>query len=57
LLNVSDEGDKREKWQLIKTNKNTRAVSALGDDESALTKRTMTQIAKAADSAWESNRK
>ena len=57
LVNGNDERDKRDKWQLIKTNKNTRSVSKLRDDESALTKRTMSEIAKAADARWESNRK
>jgi bifunctional non-homologous end joining protein LigD len=49
--------DERDKWYLIKTNKNTRAVSQRRDDESALTKRTMTQIASAADAVWQSNRR
>jgi bifunctional non-homologous end joining protein LigD len=51
-----DERDGRDKWHLIKTNKNTRAVSKKRDDESALTKRTMLQIASAADAVWQSNR-
>ena len=51
-----DERDTRDKWHLIKTNKNTRAVSKKRDDESALTKRTMMQIASAADAVWQSNR-
>jgi bifunctional non-homologous end joining protein LigD len=51
-----DERDARDKWQLIKTDRNTRAVSEKRDDESALTKRTMKQIALAADAHWESNR-
>jgi bifunctional non-homologous end joining protein LigD len=51
-----DERDSRDKWHLIKTNKNTRAVSKKRDDESALTKRTMMQIASAADAVWQSNR-
>jgi bifunctional non-homologous end joining protein LigD len=42
---------------VIKTSKNTRAVSKKRDDESALTKRTMTQIASAADAVWQSNRR
>ena len=51
-----DERDNRDKWRLIKSGKNTRAVSKKRDDESALTKRTMTQIATAADAVWQSNR-
>ena len=48
--------DERDKWHLIKTDQNTRAVSKKRDDESALTKRTMTEIASAADAVWQSNR-
>ncbi len=51
------ESDTRDKWHLIKTDKNTRPVSQKRDDESALTKRTMAQIAAAADAVWQSNRK
>ena len=46
----------RDKWQLIKTERNTRAISNERDDESALTKRSMKQITLAADARWESNR-
>lgn len=49
--------DNRDKWRLIRSSKNTRAVSKKRDDESALTKRTMTQIATAADAVWQSNRR
>ena len=51
-----DESDNRDKWHLIKTDRSTRAVSKQRDDESALTKRTMVQIATAADAVWQSNR-
>jgi bifunctional non-homologous end joining protein LigD len=54
---AKDERDTRDKWYLIKTNTNTRAISKKRDDESALTKRTMTQIATAADAVWQSNRR
>jgi bifunctional non-homologous end joining protein LigD len=47
----------RDKWQLIKTDKNTRLISKKRDDESALTKRTMAEIAAAADARWQSNRR
>jgi bifunctional non-homologous end joining protein LigD len=57
FLEARDEPDKRDKWQLIKTDRNTRAVSHKRDDESALSKRTMVEIAEAADARWESNRK
>jgi bifunctional non-homologous end joining protein LigD len=57
FLDGKDESDKRDKWQLIKTDRNTRPLSDKRDDESALSKRTMAQIAAAADARWESNRK
>ena len=52
-----DERDSRDKWHLIKTDRNTRAISQQRDDESALTKRTMREIAAAADAVWQSNRR
>lgn len=51
-----DESDQRDKWHLIKTNHNTRVISKARDDQSALTQRTMRQIATAADAVWQSNR-
>ncbi|MEN3325828.1 MAG: bifunctional non-ous end joining protein LigD [Acidobacteriota bacterium] len=48
--------DESDKWHLIKSERNTRAVSKKRDDESALTKRTMLEIASAADAIWQSNR-
>jgi bifunctional non-homologous end joining protein LigD len=54
--NGKDERDERDKWHLIKTGRNTRTISQKRDDESALTKRTMKQIAAAADAVWQSNR-
>lgn len=56
IVDGKEERDNRDKWHLIKTDKNTRAVSTKRDDESALTKRTMAQIASAADAVWQSNR-
>lgn len=56
MKRIIDGKDERDKWQLIKSDQNTRAVSKKRDDESALTKRTMTQIASAADAVWQSNR-
>lgn len=47
----------RDKWYLIKTDHNTRTVSKKRDDESALTKRSMEQIASARDAEWQSNRR
>ena len=57
FIDGSNEQDKRDKWHLIKTDRNTRAISKKRDDESALTQRTMKQIASAADATWESNRR
>ena len=51
-----DEGDQRDKWHLIKSEKNTRAISKARDDQSALTQRSMAEIAAAADAVWRSNR-
>jgi hypothetical protein len=56
FANGKDDRD-RDKWHLIKTDHNTRAVSKKRDDESALTKRTMAQIASTADAVWQSNRR
>jgi bifunctional non-homologous end joining protein LigD len=47
----------RDKWYLIKTDHNTRAVSKKRDDESALTKRSMLEISSTADAVWQSNRR
>jgi cytoskeletal protein RodZ len=57
MKRIVDGKDERNKWQLIKSDRNTRAVSKQRDDESALTKRTMTEIAAAADAVWQSNRR
>jgi bifunctional non-homologous end joining protein LigD len=53
---AKDESDERDKWHLIKTDHNTRVISKARDDQSALTKRSMKQIATAADAVWQSNR-
>jgi DNA ligase D-like protein (predicted 3'-phosphoesterase) len=52
-----EERDGRDKWHLVKTSGSTRAISKRRDDESALTKRTMSEIAAAADATWHSNRR
>jgi bifunctional non-homologous end joining protein LigD len=57
LQRFVDGKDERDKWRLIKTQRNTRAISKKRDDESALTKRTMGEIATAADVQWQSNRR
>src|ERR1043165_6320483 len=54
---AKDESDRRDKWRLIKTAHNTRVLSKKRDDESALTQRTMGEIAAAADAVWQSNRR
>ena len=51
------ETDKRDKWYLIKSAKNTRGISKVRDDQSALTKRSMNEIATARDAVWQSNRR
>src|SRR5215204_7481356 len=56
IVDGKDERDNRDKWHLIKTDRNTRVLSQTRDDQSALTKRTMRQIATAADAVWQSNR-
>ena len=56
FLEGKNERDSRDKWQLMKTGGNTRTVSKKRDDQSALTDRTMAEIAKAADARWKSNR-
>jgi bifunctional non-homologous end joining protein LigD len=56
FANGRDDRD-RDKWYLIKTDHNTRTVSKKRDDESALTKRSMTEIASTADAVWQSNRR
>jgi hypothetical protein len=56
FLDGQGQRDQRDKWQLIKTDGNTRVISKKRDDESAITKRTMKQIALAADATRESSR-
>jgi len=53
---AKDESDQRDKWHLIKTHHSTRVISKARDDQSALTKRSMKQIATSADAVWQSNR-
>lgn len=57
FVDGKNERDNRDKWRLIKTGRNARAVSKKRDDESVLTKRTMNEIAVAADAEWQSNRR
>jgi bifunctional non-homologous end joining protein LigD len=46
----------RDKWLLAKTGGSMRALSKKRDDSSAVTGRTMQQIAEAGDATWESDR-
>ncbi|MDQ2919131.1 MAG: non-homologous end-joining DNA ligase, partial [Verrucomicrobiota bacterium] len=52
--------DKREpesnRWLLIKAGESMKAISAKLDDTSAISQRSMAQIAKANDAQWQSNR-
>ncbi len=57
FVDGKQERDNRDKWYLIKSDRNTRNISRERDDESALTKRSMAEIAAAADSQWQSNRR
>ena len=50
-----EEGE-RERWYLIKTGESMNAFTPEEDDRSALTQRTMVEIAQSADAEWESNR-
>ena len=53
---LRNDRDTRDKWQMVKSDKSTRTVSKVRDDQSAISKRTMAQIAKSADAVWHSNR-
>jgi DNA ligase D-like protein (predicted ligase) len=44
------------KWLLIKARESMKPLSAKADDTSAISKRSMAQIAKANDAQWQSNR-
>lgn len=57
FIDGRNERDNRDKWQLLKTGRNTRQVSKVRDDESAVSKRTMAEIARDADAVWNSNRR
>jgi hypothetical protein len=51
------ENAERQVWYLIKTGASMRRVSKKRDDTSALSGRSMRQIAEAADATWQSNRR
>jgi bifunctional non-homologous end joining protein LigD len=50
------EKDAKQRWLLIKTGKDTRPISKKLDDTSALTGRSMAQIAQEQTATWQSNR-
>lgn len=54
LARQREEG-KRDVWQLIRVGGSMRAISKKRDDMSALSKRSMREIAEAADAMWESH--
>jgi bifunctional non-homologous end joining protein LigD len=54
LTRDSARGEKA--WSLVKAGKAMRPISAKRDDQSALTGRTMAQIARERDATWRSNR-
>jgi bifunctional non-homologous end joining protein LigD len=49
--------EKRDTWLMIKAGTTMRTISKKRDDSSALSQRSMQEIADAADAAWKSNRK
>lgn len=48
--------DAKQRWLLIKTGANTRPISKKADDTSAITGRSMQQIAQEKTATWQSNR-
>jgi bifunctional non-homologous end joining protein LigD len=48
--------EKRDTWLMIKAGTTMRAISKKRDDSSALSQRSMQEIADATDAAWKSNR-
>lgn len=50
------EGESKQRWLLIKTGRNVKPISAKQDDASALTGRTMVEIAQEQSAVWKSNR-
>jgi bifunctional non-homologous end joining protein LigD len=57
LVKSRDNGDARQnKWYLQKSDGSTRRASSKADDQSAISGRSMQEIAAAADRTWQSNR-
>jgi bifunctional non-homologous end joining protein LigD len=55
-LNRKHEDGNRDQWFLTKTGDTLRSISKKRDDSSALSGRSMNDIAQAADATWQSNR-
>jgi len=56
LVRTQKTAEERDSWLLIKAGTTMRTISKKRDDSSALSARSMQEIAKAADATWESNR-
>jgi len=56
LVRTQKTTEERDSWLLIKAGTTMRTISKKRDDSSALSARSMQEIAKAADATWESNR-
>jgi len=56
LMRKRSEGE-REVWFLAKSGKSMRKISARRDDSSAVSGRSMRQIAQSGDATWNSNRR
>lgn len=55
-MRARSESSGKDEWLLIKSGEDVKPVSAKKDDESALTQRTMAQIAGQKSRTWQSNR-
>jgi bifunctional non-homologous end joining protein LigD len=56
LIRTDREPSDKPRWLLLKSGESVKAIPAKLDDSSAVTHRTMAQIAKDKDHAWQSNR-
>jgi bifunctional non-homologous end joining protein LigD len=56
LIRLKQDSSGKFPWLLLKSGKSTKAISAKVDDQSAVSGRTMKQIAKQKTAAWESSR-
>jgi bifunctional non-homologous end joining protein LigD len=53
---IKDRHDGKNKWHLVKADGSVRTILTPQDDKSALSRRTMRQIADAPEATWQSNR-